>query len=135
MSSSTPPAPSSPATRRPATTRSAFTRLRAKPGRRADLLLALEPLLRSAATEPGLGEYSMHERTDDADELWFFVRFADDAAIADHQSRESAFGRDVIAALSDAIAEPPDTSYGDVVWTLPDTAPTGAADIERGVMR
>ncbi len=110
---------------RPATTRSSFTRMRAKPGRRAELLVALEPLLRSAATEPGLGEYSMHECTDDVDELWFFVRFADDAAIADHQARESAPDPTDFAPLLDLIAEPPETSYGDVVWTLPETAPDG----------
>jgi len=61
--------------------------MRARPGRRAELLELLRELVDAAASdEPGTLVYVMHEASDDADVVVSYELFADEAALAAHQA-------------------------------------------------
>jgi quinol monooxygenase YgiN len=90
-----------------------FARMAAHPGQREQLLAALQPFIASGHAEPGTVAYVVHESTDDADSLWFYARFADQAALEAHQANEAALteaGEEVAKHL----AGPPQVEYGTV---------------------
>jgi quinol monooxygenase YgiN len=61
--------------------------LRARPGRRAELLDLLRELVDAAATdEPGTLVYVMHEVEDDPDVVVSYELFADEDALEEHKA-------------------------------------------------
>jgi quinol monooxygenase YgiN len=65
---------------------SMFVKLTAQPGKRADLLAALEAMLEAVESEPGTEVYSIHTDNADEDAVWVFELYADDDALASHSS-------------------------------------------------
>ncbi len=63
---------------------SMFVKLTSKPGRRADMIAALEKILPTVADEEGTLIYTIN--TDDADEdvVWMFELYTDADALATH---------------------------------------------------
>jgi quinol monooxygenase YgiN len=60
--------------------------MRARAGRRAELLEILRELVNAAAHEPGTLVYAMHEAADDTDTVVSYELFADEAALAAHKA-------------------------------------------------
>ncbi len=56
----------------------------AQEGRRDDAVAALRPLVEAAHDEQGTEVYAMHVQADDPDTIWFYERYADDAAREAH---------------------------------------------------
>jgi quinol monooxygenase YgiN len=91
-----------------------YAKLVAKPNRREELLHALEPLMRSAIeTEPGTEVYAVHLDPENADAIWFYEIFTDDAAQAAHRANEEK-AHDVGALVQDLLAAPVDVTWGRV---------------------
>jgi quinol monooxygenase YgiN len=86
-----------------------FSRLRARPGERDRLVGVLAPLVEAARAEAGTERYVLHHSRDDADEVWFYERYADEDALAAH--RDGPAVRSVVAHLDDLLAEPPAITY------------------------
>lgn len=91
-----------------------FARMVALPGRRAELLSALQPLIASGHQETGTVTYLAHESTDHPDVLWFYARFSDEGALRDHQMHEAALS-DAAAEVGTLLAEAPQIDYGVVI--------------------
>jgi quinol monooxygenase YgiN len=72
-----------------------IAKITAAPGKRAELIAALQGALANAETEPGTLVYLLHEDTADENGVWFYERYADDAALAAHGSSEfmKSFGK------------------------------------------
>jgi len=68
---------------------SMFVKLTAQPGKRAELLAAFAPMLDAVAAEPGTLVYSINTDDADADVVWVFEQYADDAALASHSSSDA----------------------------------------------
>ena len=90
-----------------------FARMRAHPGQRAQLVDSLQPLIASGAREPGTIAYLLHESTDDPDVVWFYARFADQAALEAHQANEAQLATEA-AEIGRYLAEAPFVEYGAV---------------------
>ena len=86
-----------------------FTRLTAAPGRRAELLAALEALGDATRQEPGVETFVVHPARDEPDTVLGYEVFHDDAALAAHQAAEhvQAIGPTLAALL----AAPPAITY------------------------
>jgi quinol monooxygenase YgiN len=67
---------------------SVMAKLTAAPGKRDELAEALRALTANADTEPGTIAYSLHADNADANVLWMFELYADDAALATHGSSD-----------------------------------------------
>jgi quinol monooxygenase YgiN len=61
-------------------------RLQANEGQRDALAAALQAALNTAAAEPGTVYYILHEDSTDADGLWMYEMYADQAALEAHSS-------------------------------------------------
>ena len=68
-----------------------------KSGRRAEAAEILKPMLRQVLDEPGTLLYLMHESLSEPDVIWFYERYADEAAFKRHM--ESAVHHYVVAKL------------------------------------
>jgi quinol monooxygenase YgiN len=86
-----------------------FSRLRARSGQRDGLVAVLAPLVAAAATESGTEQFDLHLARDDADEVWLYERFTDEAALAAHQKGPAV--REVVARLGDLLSDPPAITY------------------------
>ena len=87
-----------------------FTRLVAKPGRRDELLAALDELARSTRAEPGNEQFVCHPARDEADVVLGYELFADDAAIDAHRATDAVrIARERLDAL---LVQPPEIVYG-----------------------
>jgi quinol monooxygenase YgiN len=74
-----------------------IAKLIAQPGKRADLAAALQGALDTAASEPGTIYYILTEDAVEADLLWMFEMYTDQAALDSHM------GSDAFKALGPAI--------------------------------
>ncbi len=90
-----------------------IARLRAKPGRRADLLDALDELVSAVERESGTLVYLLH--TDDADEdsVWFYELYANAAALEEHRTSDTM--RRMKPRFGELLAEPIDIVTGELV--------------------
>ena len=57
-----------------------------QPGKRAEALRILRPMFDQVANEPGALLYLMHIDPSDPNIIWFYERYADDAAFEFHSS-------------------------------------------------
>ncbi len=86
-----------------------FTRLTAQPGRRDDLVAALEALGAATRNEPGAEVFVLHPARDEPDLVLGYEVFTDDDALAAHRASEHVA---VIGPqLQDLLAGPPEISY------------------------
>lgn len=75
-----------------------IARIPAVPGKRDELVAALQMALDNAAAEPGTITYILHEDVKDDDALWFYEMYDDQAAFDAHS------GSDGFKALGAALA-------------------------------
>jgi quinol monooxygenase YgiN len=90
-----------------------FSRLRARPGRRDDLVAAFGALHDAVAAETGTSVFAMHVATDDPDVVLFYEAYADDAALERHQQGDAL--REVVPQLSELLAQAPEITYASPV--------------------
>jgi quinol monooxygenase YgiN len=86
-----------------------FTRLTAVPGRRDELVAALEALSDVARREPGAETFVVHPARDEPDVVLGYEVFRDDAALAEH--RASAAVAAIGPRLEALLASPPEITY------------------------
>jgi quinol monooxygenase YgiN len=82
-------------------------------GKRADALAVLAKLVAAAEDEPGTLQYVMHEDTADADVIWFYERYADQAAMDVHIA--SSAMAEVVGSLGGLIDGTPEVSHLGIV--------------------
>lgn len=86
-----------------------FTRLTAQPGRRDELVAALEELGAATREEPGAEVFVLHPARDEGDVVLGYEVFTDDDALAAHRASDhvAAIG----PKLQDLLVAPPEISY------------------------
>jgi quinol monooxygenase YgiN len=84
---------------------SMFVKLSTQPGKRADLLAALDTMLEAVQAESGTQVYTVH--TDNADEnvVWIFELYENDEALAAHSS--SAAMQTLMGSLGPVLGDAP----------------------------
>lgn len=87
-----------------------FTRLTAKPGKRNELIAALEELATSTRAEPGNREFVAYPARDDTDVVLGYELFDDQAAVDAHRATQAV--ADARARLDELLAQPPEITYG-----------------------
>ena len=97
----------------------AFARMKAHPGRRDELVDALEPYLAKSASEPGTVAYILHISSQDPDTVWLYTRFADQDALDEHQKGEAAHPIEVSSRMAGLIASI-DFEIGAMAWNQED---------------
>ena len=86
-----------------------FTRLLARPGRREELLAALDQLAEATRAEPGNEMFVIHAARDEPDVVLGYEVFRDDDAVAAHRATDAvAQARE---RLDELLAEPPVITY------------------------
>lgn len=75
-----------------------IAKLVAQEGKRAELAAALAPMLEHVESEPGTLRYVLHEDAANADALWFYELYTDDAALGVHG------GSDAMKAMGASLA-------------------------------
>ena len=83
-----------------------IAKLTARSGRRDDLVAALAPLSEAVEDEAGTEVYAVHLDTGDADVVWFYELYGDDAALAAHSGSEAM--KSAGGALAEVLAGPPE---------------------------
>jgi quinol monooxygenase YgiN len=76
---------------------SMIVKLTTKPGRRGDLLAALDKMLLTVNEEEGTEIYAFNLDTTDENTLWVYELYADDDAMATHSGSEA-----MVALLTEA---------------------------------
>lgn len=78
-----------------------MARIPAAPGKRGELAAALQVALDNAAAESGTTYYILHEDPADADSLWMYELYADQAALDLHMASEGykALGPTIVPFL------------------------------------
>jgi len=66
-----------------------IAKIPAAPGKRADLVAALQGALQTAEGEAGALAYVLHEDAKDADVLWMYEQYTDQAALDAHMGSEA----------------------------------------------
>jgi quinol monooxygenase YgiN len=66
-----------------------IAKISALPGRRDEVVAALSKVVDAAQDEPGTLFYAMHADKTDAEVVWFYELYADDAAFAAHGGSEA----------------------------------------------
>ncbi len=66
-----------------------IAKLVAQEGRRAELAAALQPMLDHVETEPGTLVYVLLEDAQQADALWFYELYTDEAALGAHATSDA----------------------------------------------
>lgn len=99
-----------------------IARLRAKPGRRDELLAALGELVSAVERESGTLVYLLH--TDDADEdsVWFYELYADAAALEEHRTSDTM--QRMKPRFGELLAEPIDVVTSELVGGKISAEPT-----------
>jgi quinol monooxygenase YgiN len=95
--------------------------LRARTGRRADLVAALDAIRVDAADEPGTLVFAVHTARDDADVVVCYEAYRDDEAMATH--REGGALGALMEHIGDLTDGPPVVTYVSLVGA---TGLTGA---------
>jgi len=83
-----------------------IVKLTANPGRRDEALAALGTLVDATESEPGTVQYVMHTDVADADVIWFYERYADQASFEAHIG--SSAMAEAGGALGGLLSAPPD---------------------------
>ena len=86
-----------------------LSRLRAVPGRRAELLAAFDDLHDAVVGETGTKVFAMHAARDDPDVVVFYEVYRDDESLAAHQ--DSAAVKALVAKLGELLAGAPEITY------------------------
>lgn len=68
---------------------SVIAKIPAAPGKRAELVAALQAALDNAAGEEGTLVYILHEDANDPDAVWFYERYTDGAALQAHSTSDA----------------------------------------------
>lgn len=76
-----------------------FATMKVKPGMRDDLIAEFAPMFDQVETEPGTRSYVLVAADDDADTLWFWEHYDDQAAMDSHM------GSEALAAMHTALGE------------------------------
>ena len=63
-----------------------IAKIPAAPGKRAELVAAFQQALDNVMDEPGTIRYILHEDAKDADVLWFYELYTDQAALQSHST-------------------------------------------------
>jgi len=71
------------------TTPAIIAKITAQPGKRDELVAALQAMVEATNDEPGTIQYLLHIDDGDADVVWFYERYADAAAVDAHRSSEA----------------------------------------------
>jgi quinol monooxygenase YgiN len=66
-----------------------IAKITAQPGKRAELVAALQAMVDATNDEPGTIQYLLHTDDGDADVVWFYERYTDAAAVDAHRSSEA----------------------------------------------
>jgi quinol monooxygenase YgiN len=90
-----------------------IVKLTTAPGRRDDALAALGKLVDATEDEPGTLQYLMHADGGDADVIWFYERYADQAAFEAHIG--STAMAEVGGSLGGLLAGAPDMRQVEIV--------------------
>jgi quinol monooxygenase YgiN len=91
---------------------SLFAKMKVHPGKRDEALAALVAALPAANDEDGTEIYSFHADKSDADTIWVFELYTDDAALGVHG--QSPAVAELFGTLGDLLAEPPMMVIADV---------------------
>lgn len=90
-----------------------IAKITAQPGKRDDLVAALQAMVDATADEPGTVEYILHTDDADADLVWFYERYADGAAVEAHRTSDAM--KAVGLAVRDLAAARPELTMVTVV--------------------
>ncbi len=74
-----------------------IAKITAQPGKRADVVAGMASMIAHVATEPGTAVYTLLEDQADADVMWVYEEYTDQAALDAHS------GSDAMKALGGAI--------------------------------
>jgi quinol monooxygenase YgiN len=94
-----------------------IAKITTQPGKRPEAVAAFQPLLDHAETEPGTLTYRLHEDANDADALWMYEVYADQAGLDAHRASDTmkTAGR----ALGQLLAGAPQLTYLSAVGGTP----------------
>jgi quinol monooxygenase YgiN len=84
---------------------SMFVKLSTQPGKRAELLAALDQMLEVVEGESGTQVYSVHTDNGDENAVWIFEVYENDEALATHST--SAAMQTLMGALGPLIGDAP----------------------------
>lgn len=90
-----------------------IAKITALPGKRADVVDALRPVVTATGDEPGTLLYSMHTDKGEDDVVWFYELYADEAALATHGGSEAM--KQAGGQLRDKVAGRPELHMLDIV--------------------
>jgi quinol monooxygenase YgiN len=93
--------------------RAVIAKITALPGKRDEMAAAMSDMIKAVQDEPGTLQYALNFDTANADVIWFYEVYADDAALAAHSGSDAmkALGM----ALRDKAAGRPELFVLDVV--------------------
>ena len=66
-----------------------LAKMTAQPGKRAELVEAMMPLVEAVRQEPGTELYVLHESSSEPDVVWFYELYTDQDALKAHASSET----------------------------------------------
>lgn len=90
-----------------------IARIPAQPGKRDELVAALQAMVDAAGDEPGTIEYTLHTDDTDADVVWFYERYTDQAALDAHRGSDAM--KAVGMSVRDLAAGRPELTFLSVV--------------------
>lgn len=90
-----------------------IVRFVAQSGQRDALIAALRPMFEAVRSEPGTLLYLMHTSPADPDVVWFYERYADEAAFEVHRTTKAH--DEALLAIGPLLASPPEIHYLDLV--------------------
>jgi quinol monooxygenase YgiN len=90
-----------------------IAKITAQPGKRAELVDALQAMVDHVETEPGTLVYLMHTDTGDPDVVWFYERYESHEALQAHGTSETM--QAVGAAVAGLVAAAPELIVLDIV--------------------
>lgn len=90
-----------------------IVRFVAHPGQRDALITALRPMFETVRSEPGTLLYLMHTSPADPDVVWFYERYADEAAFEVHRTTQAH--DDALIAIGPLLASAPEIHFLELV--------------------
>jgi quinol monooxygenase YgiN len=66
-----------------------IAKITAQPGKRADIVSGMGPMMDHVESEPGTLKYILTEDSADADVLWMYEEYSDQAALDSHGSSDA----------------------------------------------
>lgn len=95
-----------------------IVRFVARAGGRDALVAALRPMFEAVEVEPGTLLYMMHTCPADPDVVWFYERYADEAAFEFH--RTTPEHDEALRAISSLLAAPPEIHFLELIASKAD---------------